>query len=465
MPSSHPYLREYDRILSMLPGKEGEEPFYYDEKEKAYLLKADRFERMLHELYAMSKRRKAGEEPFYSFRKKGNRDCLSIKNYVGVLSLGKGLQLEVLPKVDLVGSRIPESPEEERRKLLHILVSMLAFLPDFPGRPGDSAYFQDQEMELREFFIGLYLRKAERLFQEGLRRSYREVKEELPAPRGRLDVSKASLLPPGRLHRLPYAHDEYLLDNPENRLVKSTLLLLAGEAREERNARKALSLLSYLENVGESRDPEGDYLRARKDKEGGRYEEILAWSRVFLLHRSFLAEQGEVPSESLLFPMEKVFESFVGRLLKEAAGKVAPGWKVSLQGRDHLFDEPRKFEIRPDIRLHKEGRSIVLDTKWKRLSDEMRHGGASQGDMYQMYAYAKRFRAHDAWLLYPYSRKAASLDGRVYRTTSDPGDTNVAVHIRLVDLSPLGEHPGRKGIDEVRQSLSSLLEECLPSQS
>ena len=362
MPSSHPYLREYDRILSMLPGKEGEEPFYYDEKEKAYLLKADRFERMLHELYAMSKRRKAGEEPFYSFRKKGNRDCLSIKNYVGVLSLGKGLQLEVLPKVDLVGSRIPESPEEERRKLLHILVSMLAFLPDFPGRPGDSAYFQDQEMELREFFIGLYLRKAERLFQEGLRRSYREVKEELPAPRGRLDVSKASLLPPGKLHRLPYAHDEYLLDNPENRLVKSTLLLLAGEAREERNARKALSLLSYLENVGESRDPEGDYLRARKDKEGGRYEEILAWSRVFLLHRSFLAEQGEVPSESLLFPMEKVFESFVGRLLKEAAGKVAPGWKVSLQGRYHLFDEPRKFEIRPDIRLHKEGRTIIFVT-------------------------------------------------------------------------------------------------------
>lgn len=463
MPSSHPYLREYDRILSMLPGKEGEEPFYYDEKEKAYLLKADRFERMLHELYAMSKRRKAGEEPFYSFRKKGNRDCLSIKNYVGVLSLGKGLQLEVLPKVDLVGSRIPESPEEERRKLLHILVSMLAFLPDFPGRPGDSAYFQDQEMELREFFIGLYLRKAERLFQEGLRRSYREVKEELPAPRGRLDVSKASLLPPGRLHRLPYAHDEYLLDNPENRLVKSTLLLLAGEAREERNARKALSLLSYLENVGESRDPEGDYLRARKDKEGGRYEEILAWSRVFLLHRSFLAEQGEVPSESLLFPMEKVFESFVGRLLKEAAGKVAPGWKVFLQGRGHLFDEPRKFEICPDIRVHKDGRSVVLDTKWKRLSAESRNGGVSQADMYQMYAYGKRFRAQDCYLLYPSSASALPLDRKCYRTQSDPGDTNVAVHIRLVDLSPLGERPAKKGIDEVKGALSSLLREFLPS--
>ncbi len=462
MASSHPYLREYDRILSMLPGKEGEEPFYYDEKEKAYLLKADRFDRMLHELSAMSKKRKAGKEPFYSFSKKGGHDCLSIKNYVGVLSLGKGLQLEVLPKVDLLGEEaLPR--EEERKRLLNILVGMLSFLPDFPGRPGDSAYFQDQEMELREFFIGLYLRKAERLFQEGLRRSYREVKEELPAPKGKLDVHKASFLPPGKLHRLPYVHDEYLLDNPENRLVKSTLLLLAGEAREERNARKALSLLSYLENVGESRDPEGDYLRARKDKEGGRYEQILAWSRAFLLHRSFLVEQGDVPSHSLLFPMEKVFESFVGRLLKEAAGKVAPGWKVSLQGRDHLFDVPRKFEIRPDIRLHKEGRSIVLDTKRKRLSDEMRHGGASQGDMYQMYAYAKRFRAHDAWLLYPWSPKAAPLDGRVYRTTSDPGDTNVAVHIRLVDLSPLGDSSGRKGIDEVRQSLSSLLKECLPS--
>lgn len=463
MASSRPYLREYDKILSMLPGEEREEPFYYDEKAKAYLLKPERFERMLQELSSMSKRRPAGEEPFYSFRRKGNRDCLFIKNYVGLLSLGKGLQIEVLPKVDLSGTKVPGGSEEDRGKLLHILVSMLSFLPDFPGRPGDSAYFQHQEMELREFFIGLYLRKVERLLQEGMPRSYRAVEEELPAPRGRLDVHKALSRSPGRLHRLPYVHDEYLLDNPENRLVKSTLLLLATEARSERNARKALSLLSFLENVGESRDPERDYLRARKERGGGRYEEILTWSRVFLLHRSFLVEQGDVPSESLLFPMEKVFESFVGRLLKEAARKEAPGWTVTLQGKGRLFDDPRSFEIRPDIRLHKDGRSVVLDTKWKRLSAESRNGGVSQADMYQMYAYGKRFRAQDCYLLYPSSASALPLDRKCYRTQSDPGDTNVAVHIRLVDLSPLGERPGRKGIDEVRQSLSSLLKECLPS--
>lgn len=461
MASTRPYLREYDKILSMLPGEEREEPFYYDEKAKAYLLKPERFQRMLRELSSMSKRkRREGEEPFYSFGKRGGRDCLSIKNYVGVLSLGGGMQLEILPKVDLSGTEVPGSSEEERKKLLLILLSMLSYLPDFPGRPGDSAYFQDQETELREFFIGLYLRKAERLLQEGLRRSYRAVKEELPAPRGKIDLHKAATLPPGKLHRLPYVHDEYLLDNPENRLVKSTLLLLAREARNEGNARKALSLLSYLENVGESFDPERDYLRARKDKEGGRYEEILAWSRVFLLHRSFLVEQGDVPSESLLFPMEKVFERFVGRLLQEEARTEAQGWKVSLQGRGHLFDEPRKFEIRPDIRIHKDGRSIVLDTKWKRLFEESRHGGVSQEDMYQMYAYGKRFGAHDCYLLYPSSRSARSHD---YRTLSDPGDTNVAVHIRLVDLAPLGEHLGREGIDMVRRSLSSLLRECLPS--
>ena len=463
MASSRPYLREYDKILSMLPGEKREEPFYYDEKAEAYLLKPERFERMLQELSAMSKKGKAGKEPFYSFSKKGGRDCLSIKNYVGLLSLGKGLQIEVLPKVDLSGTEVPGGSEGDRGKLLHILVSMLSFLPDFPGRPGDSAYFQDQEMELREFFIGLYLRKVERLLQEGMPRSYRAVEEELPAPRGRLDFHKALSRSPGKLHRLPYVHDEYLLDNPENRLVKSTLLLLAREARSERNARKALSLLPYLENVGESRDPEGDYLRARKERDGGRYEEILAWSRVFLLHRSFLVEQGDVPSESLLFPMEKVFESFVGRLLKEAARTEAPGWKVFLQGRGHLFDEPRKFEIRPDIRVHKDGRSVVLDTKWKRLSAESRNGGVSQGDMYQMYAYGKRFRAQDCYLLYPSSGSALPLDRKCYRTQSDPGDTNVAVHIRLVDLSPLGDSSGRKGIDKVRQSLSSLLKECLPS--
>lgn len=65
--------------------------------------------------------------------------------------------------------------------------------------------------------------------------------------------------------------------------------------------------------------------------------------------------------------------------------------------------EPRKqFSLRPDIVLEKEGRIIVMDTKWKKLiNNERKNYGISQADMYQMYAYSKKYETSEIWLLYP----------------------------------------------------------------
>lgn len=78
-------------------------------------------------------------------------------------------------------------------------------------------------------------------------------------------------------------------------------------------------------------------------------------------------------------------------------------WSVTLQDRRyHLFE--RQFALRPDIVLRNEdtGRVIVLDTKWKVLINEPRKNyGISQADMYQMYAYAKKYNTDEIVLVYP----------------------------------------------------------------
>ena len=107
-------------------------------------------------------------------------------------------------------------------------------------------------------------------------------------------------------------------------------------------------------------------------------------------------------SRALLFPMEKVFESYVGRQMKKVLGP--KGWEVILQDHGHyLFTEPQKqFALRPDIVCTKGDRTIIMDTKWKRLIDnEWKNYGISQADMYQMYAYSKKYRTPEIWLLYP----------------------------------------------------------------
>ena len=84
--------------------------------------------------------------------------------------------------------------------------------------------------------------------------------------------------------------------------------------------------------------------------------------------------------------------------------------------------------LRPDIVLESDGHTVVLDTKWKLLSDNARNSGISQADMYQMYAYSKKYEADAIILVYPRSEAVSKTD---IRYTSDD---NVKVVVSFIDL-------------------------------
>lgn len=66
----------------------------------------------------------------------------------------------------------------------------------------------------------------------------------------------------------------------------------------------------------------------------------------------------------------------------------------------------RQFELRPDIVLKKDDHVVIMDTKWKILEDNSKSNyGITQADMYQMYAYSKKYKTPDVWLLYPLIEK------------------------------------------------------------
>lgn len=72
--------------------------------------------------------------------------------------------------------------------------------------------------------------------------------------------------------------------------------------------------------------------------------------------------------------------------------------KVSSQDKEHyLFMEPRiRFALRPDIVMKREQCIVILDTKWKSLADNKRvNYGILQVDMYQMYAYSKKYNTFE----------------------------------------------------------------------
>ena len=100
----------------------------------------------------------------------------------------------------------------------------------------------------------------------------------------------------------------------------------------------------------------------------------------------------------------------------------------------HLFDEPEKFLLRPDIVIRNEDLSqvFIIDTKWKVLSDTKINYGISQADMYQMYAYQKKYEAKNVTLLYPFTDKVDI--NKDIRFLSHDGNSETEIKVRFVDL-------------------------------
>ncbi|MCD8478448.1 MAG: McrC family protein, partial [Sulfurospirillum sp.] len=139
-----------------------------------------------------------------------------------------------------------------------------------------------------------------------------------------------------------------------------------------------------------------DFLHVKPNRQMKEYERILLWCKTFLLENAFSPYKGSDIAFALLFDMNVLFESYVGAYLKKK------GLHVSLQDRGkHLVEEPRKFALKPDIVVTCKTNSeklIIADTKWKIIKEEK---DISQSDMYQLFAYGKKYANQTLYLIYP----------------------------------------------------------------
>ena len=194
-------------------------------------------------------------------------------------------------------------------------------------------------------------------------------------------------------------------------------------------------LLGSFEMVEPSVNYTKDFSKVKIDRTTKDYEIAIQWTKVFLMNKSFTTFSGDNLSKSLLFPMEKVFESYVALYIKKIFG--AEGWEVKCQDKSyHLFDEPRRlFALKPDIVCRKGNRIVIIDTKWKNLiNNEGKNYGIIQSDMYQMYAYSKKYRTSEIWLLYPLNDEM-----RNHKQIEFSSGTETKVGVYFVDVANIEE--------------------------
>lgn len=358
-------------------------------------------------------------------------DVISISNYVGLIQIKSGFQIQVLPKISF-GAGEDEGNEQTKR----IFLKMLRSMKDFPSKVFQDASLKIGCMNLYEVFINMYLQEVRQLVKHGIRSAYVQQEDNLKFYKGKLLVGNHVRVNLAHKERFYVSFEEFHPNRPENRLVKATLEKLQKLTASTKNAKEIRQLLTAFEKVEPSTNYEKDFLRVILNRNTKDYERLMSWSRVFLQNKSFTTFSGSTISKALLFPMESVYESYVAQQIKKVF--TPDGWEVSSQDKGcYLFVEPaRKFALRPDIVLKRDSRTIIMDTKWKRLIDsERKNYGISQADMYQMYAYSKKYGTSEIWLLYP-----VNDDMREHKEISyDSGDGTV-VRIHFVDVANIEDN-------------------------
>ena len=365
--------------------------------------------------------------------KRGVGDTVTFNSYVGIIELPSGFQIEILPKVSL-------GEDDNNAKTKRIFLKMLSCLKDFDGKVFSSASLNADKMNLYEIFIRMYIQEAWTLVKRGIKSDYISNEDNLSVYKGKLNVSRHITLNAAHKERFYMMFDEYQVNRPENKLIKSTLLKLLSITRNTDNAREIKQLLYSFELVEESDNYEKDFSKVSLTRGMKEYELLIQWTKIFLLNKSFTTFSGKNSGKALLFPMEQVFEAYIAKQVKLLFENQSNGM-INVSAQDsgyYLFDEPRKFKLRPDLviknALSEKHKVVIMDTKWKRLNrNPASNYGISQADMYQMYAYSKKYHTPDIWLIYPISDEVRGLPAISFNAIENE-TCNVSVNVFFVDL-------------------------------
>ncbi len=321
---------------------------------------------------------------------------LIAQNYVGIIETRKGTVLEILPKVDFA--------EEDTEKTKQVFLKMLRSWRGFKSAQfNESSINAVKYFNMLEVFVHLFLNNLVLLTQRGLARHYQLVEDNLPCLRGRIlfpQHIRENLVNRARFY---VGYDKFTADRPANRLIHSTIHKLIGSVRQPSNQQLLHQLRICFADIPVSTRPESDWQRHRVDRSMPHYEAVMQWVGLFLFNHGLTTFAGKHVNQALLFPMEEVFEDFVAssfqryqrRFFVRKQGPQKP--LASIGGKD-------VFYMKPDISLMSVGKvKFILDAKWKRIKedDSDRRHGISQEDMYQLFAYGRKYGCKLVALVYP----------------------------------------------------------------
>jgi 5-methylcytosine-specific restriction enzyme subunit McrC len=308
---------------------------------------------------------------------------------LSVLATGESGRFDIEAS-DIVGTlvgptlRVVIEPKVAVPLLLHLLGS--SELPPL-APPASFSEYAGLTEPLVDFYTELLMRA---LKAGGPVVGYREVRDDLQSPRGRIDWLAIEARQFGLLPPVPCEFHELDLDTELNRrLVAAGHLLLRASERPGHRLRAALQKFIGVADVAY---PARVLPRIHFDRRTERFRPALALAEAILRRASFSLAPGTTYAPTFLLDMSKVFEDYVIRALQRRLERRTKSFKPWPGGL--ALDQAVAFRITPDAIAAGSSGSVVIDAKYKAT------GSGRIADLYQLISYCVALRAKRAVAVY-----------------------------------------------------------------
>lgn len=344
---------------------------------------------------------KIESQRFLQFIHKSNE--LKSNKYVGVIHY-QGEKINLLPKIFFDSDKNYTDDTEEHIIEINQIHNHILWWLSYCRKikfPNYQASLGSSKSDFFEVLIYLFSKYTRELLNSSIYQQYEEVNRELSFIKGRLNTNEyiSENLSKGKWHKLNCTYDAFVFDNEFNRIIKYVTTLLFNVTSNQENKKNLREILFILDEVSDERATADQCSRISFNPMFGEFETVRDYCQLFLTNCVSFDYKNDLKLFAFLAPMEYVFEDFIfGFIDKELENVTAKA-----QRSDTYLDEDKAFNLKPDLWLKTDHKSLIADTKYKIVySDEKDpKKGISQNDLYQMLAYAVRFEVNEIILFYP----------------------------------------------------------------
>ena len=391
---------------------------------------------------------KIESQRFLQFIHKSNE--LKSNKYVGVIHY-EGNKINLLPKIFFDSEK--EYQTNEVNQIQNHILWWLSYCRKIKF-PNYQASLGSAKSDFFEVLIYLFSKYTRELLNSSIYQQYEEVNRELSFIKGRLNTYEYinENLSKGKWHKLNCTYDAFVFDNEFNRIIKHVTTLLFNVTSSQDNKKNLREILFILDEVSDERATAEQCSRISFNPMFGEFETVRDYCQLFLTNCISFDYKNDLKLFAFLLPMEYVFEDFIFGFIDKELEKVT----AKAQRSDTYLDEGKAFNLKPDLWLKTDHKSLIADTKYKIVySDEKDpKKGISQNDLYQMLAYAVRFKVDEIILFYPNTIKQ-SQEEETELTIKDTLADGKEISIRAFQLPIINREILETDL-EVKTDLSDL---------